>query len=123
MINLKSLWIDEEALERYRGLVDDQKYIDTMQATDLLITGLLDTKECDTQQEAFNAVFGLLQRDVAEYFNNQPRPMTQIKDTERYGREVKIITVELEAPGPSTTHTIEIYGDALFVNGEQIGGV
>jgi len=123
MINIKYMADNSDSLDRYRGLVNDQDYINTLHKADALVQGLLNDRECDTQQEAFDAVFGLLRRDVAEYFNNQPKPMIKIEAAERFGREIKIITVDLEAPGPATSHTIEVYGDALFVDGEQIGGV
>lgn len=120
MVQIKYSPCDRETLDRFRGLVHDQNYIDTLHKTDCLVRGLLDSRECETRQQAFDIVFGLLQRDVKEYFDNEPRPNIIIEDEERFGKPVKVITVNLQ--GFPTQH-IEVYGDALFVDGEQIGGV
>lgn len=109
-----------EGLDRIRGVVPDETYKTVFVGICDIITKLLSEHELEERQDAFNGLFDLLKSEVADKMNNEPKPDFVIEALEKYGKELTLIKVQI--PG-RTEHRIEIFGDALFVDGEQIGGV
>lgn len=115
-----------EAIERFRGLVVDKTYCDAFQASCDIIVEVLKAGEWHERQEAFDLFFDLLRRDVAEVLMGDEFAEPDVEETEyeQFGKPAKRFVAKVISPnGYPQSHTIEVFADGIFVNGEQIGGV